>query len=151
MTPISAPAGWKVEYSTSSNPCRGEVGGPTGGGCDTVIWTTNDSLFELPTNKSIKLTYIGVAPISSTSDDIAMGEEFSFEWQTRAPVYASAYDKNGSSSTNPYEYLNGCNATSSITDNLHCPSAVNSFAYGVDAVLPVGVPKPLRPVDTSKL
>ena len=144
VTPISAPAGWKVEYSTSSNPCRGEVGGPTGGGCDTVIWTTNDSLFELPTYKSIKLTYIGVAPISSTSDDIAMGEEFSFEWQTRAPVYASAYDKNGSSSTNPYEYLNGCNATSSITDNLHCPSAVNSFAYGVDAVLPVGVPNPGR-------
>ena len=72
--------------------------------------------------------------------DIAMGQAFSFQWETRAPVYASAYDKNGSSSTNPYEYLNGCNATSSITDNLHCPSAVNSFAYGVDAVLPVGVP-----------
>ena len=109
-----------------------------------MIWTTDDSLFELPTYKSIKLSYIGTPPISSTSDDIAMGETFSFEWETRAPVYASVYDKNGSSSTNPYEYLNGCNATSSITDNLHCPSAVNSFAYGVDAVLPVGVPNPGR-------
>ncbi len=153
VTPISAPAGWKVEYSTSSNPCRGEVGGPTGGGCDTAIWTTDDSLFELPTYKSIKLTYIGVPPKPTKSgdlpnldtiDDIAMGQEFSFEWQTRAPVYASAYDKSGSSSTNPYEYLNTCNATSPITDDSHCPSAVNSFAYGVDAVLPAGVPNPGR-------
>ena len=32
VTPIIAPAGWKVEYSTSSNPCRGEVGGPQAAG-----------------------------------------------------------------------------------------------------------------------
>ena len=144
VTPIIAPVGWKVEYSTSDNPCRGEVGGPTGGGCDTVTWTTDDSLFVLPTYQSIKLTYIGVPPISATSDDIAMGQAFSFQWETRAPVYAPAYDKNGSSSTNPYEYLNSCNATSPITDGSHCPSAVNSFAYGVDAVLQPGVPNPGR-------
>ena len=77
-----------------------------------MTWTTDDSLFVLPTYQSIKLTYIGVPPISATSDDIAMGQAFSFQWETRAPVYAPAYDKNGSSSTNPYEYLNSCNATS---------------------------------------
>ena len=37
--PISPPAGTIVFYSTSGNPCRGEVGGPTSG-CDAPNWTT---------------------------------------------------------------------------------------------------------------
>ncbi len=37
--PINPPAGTTVYYSTSGNPCRGEVGGPTTS-CDPPAWTT---------------------------------------------------------------------------------------------------------------
>lgn len=37
--PITPPAGTAVYYSTSGNPCRGEVGGPTTG-CDPPGWST---------------------------------------------------------------------------------------------------------------
>ncbi|MBV9494841.1 MAG: hypothetical protein JOZ54_11395 [Acidobacteria bacterium] len=37
--PIVPPAGTTIYYSTSANPCRGEVGGPTTG-CDAPNWTT---------------------------------------------------------------------------------------------------------------
>jgi len=37
--PITPPAGTTIYYSTSGNPCRGEVGGPTTG-CDAPNWTT---------------------------------------------------------------------------------------------------------------
>ncbi len=37
--PILPPAGTTIYYSTSGNPCRGEVGGPTTG-CDPANWTT---------------------------------------------------------------------------------------------------------------
>lgn len=37
--PIVAPSGLTVYYSTSGNPCRGEVGGPTTG-CEAPNWTT---------------------------------------------------------------------------------------------------------------
>ncbi|HEV7672537.1 MAG TPA: SdrD B-like domain-containing protein [Thermoanaerobaculia bacterium] len=37
--PIVPPAGTVIFYSTSGNPCRGEVGGPTTG-CDPPNWTT---------------------------------------------------------------------------------------------------------------
>ena len=37
--PITPPAGTAIYYSTSGNPCRGEVGGPTSS-CDPPGWTT---------------------------------------------------------------------------------------------------------------
>lgn len=37
--PITPPAGTVIYYSTSGNPCRGEVGGPTSS-CDPPNWTT---------------------------------------------------------------------------------------------------------------
>ena len=37
--PITPPAGTTLYYSTSGNPCRGEVGGPTSS-CDAPNWTT---------------------------------------------------------------------------------------------------------------
>ncbi len=37
--PITPPPGTTLYYSTSGNPCRGEVGGPTAG-CDDPEWTT---------------------------------------------------------------------------------------------------------------
>jgi uncharacterized repeat protein (TIGR01451 family) len=37
--PIAPPAGTVIYYSTSGNPCRGEVGGPVTG-CDPPNWTT---------------------------------------------------------------------------------------------------------------
>ncbi|HEX2642366.1 MAG TPA: SdrD B-like domain-containing protein, partial [Thermoanaerobaculia bacterium] len=39
VAPITPPPGTTIYYSTSSNPCRGEVGGPTTG-CDAPNWTT---------------------------------------------------------------------------------------------------------------
>jgi large repetitive protein len=39
VAPIVPPAGTILYYSTSGNPCRGEVGGPTTG-CDAPNWTT---------------------------------------------------------------------------------------------------------------
>ena len=39
VAPITPPAGTTIYYSTSGNPCRGEVGGPTTG-CDPPNWTT---------------------------------------------------------------------------------------------------------------
>ncbi|HEV7767639.1 MAG TPA: GEVED domain-containing protein [Thermoanaerobaculia bacterium] len=38
--PIVPPSGTTLYYSTSGNPCRGEVGGPTTG-CDPANWTTS--------------------------------------------------------------------------------------------------------------
>ena len=37
--PIDPPSGTTIFYSTSGNPCRGEVGGPTTG-CDAPNWTS---------------------------------------------------------------------------------------------------------------
>lgn len=39
VAPVTPPAGTTIYYSTSPNPCRGEVGGPTTG-CDAPGWTT---------------------------------------------------------------------------------------------------------------
>lgn len=39
VAPIIPPAGTTLYYSNSANPCRGEVGGPTGG-CDPPNWST---------------------------------------------------------------------------------------------------------------
>jgi len=39
VAPITPPAGTVIYYSTSGNPCRGEVGGPTTS-CDPPNWTT---------------------------------------------------------------------------------------------------------------
>jgi uncharacterized repeat protein (TIGR01451 family) len=39
VAPITPPPGTTIYYSTSSNPCRGEEGGPTTG-CDAPNWTT---------------------------------------------------------------------------------------------------------------
>ncbi len=39
VAPITPPAGTVISYSTSGNPCRGEVGGPTTS-CDPPNWTT---------------------------------------------------------------------------------------------------------------
>ena len=143
VTPVTAPAGWMAEYSTSENPCRPEVGGPSSG-CDAPNWTTDDSVLRLPTYHSIRLTHVGTDPTDPTSKQIAKGTAFSFQWEMRAPVYDPSYDQGGSDPSFPYEYLVGCTPTTPITDSTHCPSAVNSFAYGVDAVLPNGIPDPGR-------
>lgn len=39
VAPITAPAGTTISYSTTGNPCRGEVGGPVSG-CTAPNWTT---------------------------------------------------------------------------------------------------------------
>lgn len=39
LSSVTAPSGWTVEYSTSFNPCRPEVGVSTG--CETTTWTTS--------------------------------------------------------------------------------------------------------------
>ena len=134
-SPIQAPAGWTVSYSTSTNPCRGEVGGPTTG-CQAPGWTTTPSIDQLPSFRSVKFTHVGV---------LARGDSASFEWDMRAPVNDATYDQDGTLPTDDYEFVDDCTAQSVESDPTHCPRAVNSFAYGADAAnLPVGVPQPSR-------
>ena len=138
VTPITAPPGWTVSYSTSANPCRPEVGGVNnpGSNCEVPNWVTNPSFLDLPTYRSVKFSFIGT---------LALGTTASFAWSTRAPVFDPTYDQGGTSSIDPYEFLDGCTAQTPRTDPSHCPRAVNSFAYGADATnLPVGVPQPTR-------
>jgi uncharacterized repeat protein (TIGR01451 family)/LPXTG-motif cell wall-anchored protein len=133
---ISAEPGWTVSYSTSVNPCRGEVGGPTSG-CDAPNWTTTPALGALSSYRSIRLSYAG---------SLAIGASSEFEWEMRAPVLDPAnYDKLGVDAANPYEFLMTCESETPSSNPNHCPRAVNSFAYGADAAgLPVGVPQPSR-------
>lgn len=132
---IEAPPGWVVNYSTATNPCRTEVGGP-GSGCQAPNWVESPSLDELPTFRSIRLSHPAV---------LARGESASFEWDMRAPVLDATYDQDGTVEDDEYEFVDDCGAQASESDPTHCPRAVNSFAYGADAAnLPVGVPQPSR-------
>ena len=134
VAPISAPPGWTVSYSTSANPCRSEVGRNVS--CETPNWVTSPPFSAMPTFQSVKFHFSGVLP---------MGGSATFSWTTRAPVTDTTYDRGGSSSIDPYEFLLTCTAQTPRTDPTHCPRAVNSFAYGADAAnLPVGVPQPSR-------
>ena len=138
VSEIIAPSGWTVSYSTSSNPCRPEVGGVNSPGtnCELANWVTNPPTLSLPTYRSVKLSYGGT---------LKMGESASFGWSTRAPVTDSTYDQGGTSTADPYEFLRNCTTQTPRTDPTHCPRAVNSFAYGADATnLPPGVPQPPR-------
>ena len=140
VNPIAVPAGWAVAYSTSGNPCRGEVGGPNtaGGNCETPNWTTTPDPLQLPAYRSIKLSHSAV---------LARGETASFTWTMRAPVVDPTYDQGGDDANDPYEFLHGCEPLVPASDADHCPRAVNSFAYGADAAnLPVGTPAPVAAV-----
>ena len=132
LTPIEAPAGWTVEYSTSSNPCRPEVGGPSSG-CDAPGWTATPNPAAMSTYQSIRLSYDGI---------VTRGATASFTWQMRAPVHDATYDQGGTVASDPYEFLDGCEPYSPRTDPNHCPRAVNSFAYGADAA---NVPANIKP------
>jgi uncharacterized repeat protein (TIGR01451 family) len=62
VSPILAPSDVTVYYSTSGNPCRGEVGGPTSG-CDAPNWTTvaPEPISDV---KSFKLEFTGAPAVS---------------------------------------------------------------------------------------
>ncbi len=62
VSPILAPSEVTVYYSTSGNPCRGEVGGPTSG-CDAPNWSTVPPT-PISDVKSFKLEFTG-APAAS--------------------------------------------------------------------------------------
>lgn len=133
-SPIAAPAGWTVQYSTSADPCRPEVGHV--GACDAPNWVSDPDLADLPTFRSIKVSHAGA---------VDSGASASFRWSMRAPVLDSSYDRDGIDADDPYELLRVCGAQTPRTDPLHCPRAVNSFAFGADAAnLPPGVPQPSR-------
>ena len=134
VSPITAPAGWTVSYSTTANPCRPEVGRNVS--CGAPAWVTNPSFALLPTFQSVKFSFAGT---------LAMGGTATFAWTTRAPVFDTTFDRGGTSATNPYEFLEVCQAQAAPSNSLHCPRAVNSFAYGANATnLPPGVPAPSR-------
>ncbi|MDQ2677701.1 MAG: hypothetical protein M3Y51_03080 [Actinomycetota bacterium] len=135
ISPIEAPSGWTVSYSTATNPCRGEVGGPTSG-CQTPGWVTAPSADQLPSFRSVKFSHAAV---------LARGASANFTWDMRAPVNDDTYDQDGTEPTDDYEFVDDCAPQSAETDPTHCPRAVNSFAYGADAAnLPSGVPQPSR-------
>ena len=136
VAPIVAPMGWTVQYSTSTNPCRPEIGPtpssatPWPTGCQTPNWTTDTSRFALPTYRSIRLSYTGTIPVGAT--------ELTFEWEMRAPVYDTSYDPPHASTTDPYERLLACNAdpdlvTQDPSTTSPCPRAINSFAWSAEA------------------
>jgi len=132
---IEAPAGWTVWYSTSANPCRPEVGGPTTG-CDAPNWTSTPDPLALASYRSIKLSH---------PSQLNRGETAEFTWQMRAPVVDASYDLGGSDPDDPAEFLAVCEPLVVSADPEHCPRAVNSFAYGADAAgLPGGTPQPGR-------
>jgi len=138
VSQVNAPPGWTVSFSTATNPCRSEVGGVSSAGvnCTTPNWVTNPSTIDLPTYRSMRLSFSGVVPMGSTA---------TFQWSTRTPVYDATYDQNGVSTSDRYEFLDTCSPTASRTDPTHCPRAVNSFAYGADATnLPPTVASPGR-------
>gem|GEM_PF-863403 len=62
VSPIVTPSDVTVYYSTSGNPCRGEVGGPTTG-CDAPNWSTVPPT-PISDVKSFKLEFTG-APANS--------------------------------------------------------------------------------------
>ncbi|MEZ5254990.1 MAG: SdrD B-like domain-containing protein [Microthrixaceae bacterium] len=120
---IDVPAGWTVEYSTSANPCRAEVGGPSTG-CDTPAWTSTPDPLALSTYRSVRFSYAGT---------LHFGDDATFEWRMRAPVVDASYDRDGTDADDPQEFLAVCDPLVAYTDDSHCPRAVNSFAYGADA------------------
>ncbi|WP_196777744.1 SdrD B-like domain-containing protein, partial [Lentzea aerocolonigenes] len=73
-------AGATIEYNTSGNPCRPEVGGPTTG-CDATPWVPWAVVAGDPTSvKSIRFTFDG---------PIAPGGSLTFEWPMRAETGAT--------------------------------------------------------------
>jgi uncharacterized repeat protein (TIGR01451 family) len=70
--PIVPPAGTTVYYSTSGNPCRGEVGGPTTG-CDPANWTTV-APDPITATRSFKVEFGDrvVAPFDFVSFDLSL-------------------------------------------------------------------------------
>jgi len=159
VSPIAVPLDCVVEYSTSNNPCRGEVLGPTSS-CDAPAWTTTPDLGALSTYKSIRLTYLG---------RIGIGAEITFDYDQVTPVYDDSYDTPDTSadlwdvlddctipnSQHPWQPLDAINNPGDSTldtvrtevsawsdsnrDGVQqafeggptCPRASNSFAYGV--------------------
>ncbi|MBL4659683.1 MAG: hypothetical protein JKY19_04955 [Alcanivoracaceae bacterium] len=67
VSPIVGPPGVAVFYSTSGNPCRGEVGGPTTG-CDIPNWTTVPPT-PITDTKSFKLDFGSQALVSQDTLD----------------------------------------------------------------------------------
>jgi uncharacterized repeat protein (TIGR01451 family)/LPXTG-motif cell wall-anchored protein len=147
VSPIVVPTGWTVQYSTSANPCRQEVGPSPSNpanwppGCQAPNWSTDTSLFALSTYKSVRVARAGSVAIGASG--------LTFKWEMRAPAYDSSYDAGGVSSTDPYEALVGCNTdppsmTQDPTVTSPCPRAINSFAWSAEAD-PSGVPAELNP------
>ncbi|QBB71127.1 hypothetical protein ELE36_12615 [Pseudolysobacter antarcticus] len=84
--PISPPPGTIISYSTSSNPCRGEVGGPTTS-CDAPNWSTT-APDPITSVRSFKVEF--GARVVQPSDTI----DFFFSMVTpgNVPAGANAYN-----------------------------------------------------------
>ena len=78
IQPITPPPGGAVFYSTSGNPCRGEVGGPTSG-CDAPNWSTVPPS-PITDVQSVKIEF----------GDLILNplDELEFEWRMIAPADA---------------------------------------------------------------
>lgn len=73
VAPIVPPSGVTVYYSTSGNPCRGEVGGPVVG-CDPPAWSTVPPT-PITLTRSIKIEFgaVVVGPFDFVSFDLRLG------------------------------------------------------------------------------
>ena len=68
VSPIATPQGVTVYYSTSGNPCRGEVGGPTTG-CDAPNWSTVPPT-PISDVQSFKLEFTGAPAVSYDTKEL---------------------------------------------------------------------------------
>ncbi|MEO8460694.1 MAG: GEVED domain-containing protein, partial [Dokdonella sp.] len=80
VAPIIPPSGTILSYSTSSNPCRGEVGGPTTG-CDPPNWSTTEP-DPISSVRSFKLEF--------GARSVAAFDTLSFEFGMVAPASLTA-------------------------------------------------------------
>ncbi len=157
--PISAPAGWLVEYSASTQPCRDEIAPVALTSCEAPNWTSD--LQSLAVAGSYRLTLVGTGPAFEPAlttiqlDDAVFerGEEIVVDFAMVAPLYDDSYDLNGTTAF-PWEGLNpasqididpssqdSCADLNSpgdqpTTTGDRCPVARSSFAYAGIAFSP---------------
>ena len=86
--PISVPAGFTVEYTTATNPCRDELAGPSDPtpfptGCTPPGWSTTPPA-DLSTVTGVRIDY--------GSTTINQGEQFCLEWSMTVPEGAAIDD-----------------------------------------------------------
>ena len=107
--PIMVPAGYTVEYTTVTNPCRDELAGPTDPlpfptGCNPPAWSTTPP-GDLTTVTGVRIDY--------GSTTLNQGEQVCLEWSMNIPDDAAS----GSTAFNSFAFIatNGISGASLLS------------------------------------